>query len=246
MASTSVSRIPPASPERLWQLIGGFHALPDWLPFIPESTALEGGRAYSILEAPFGCTRRQGKNRPLRWYGPYGSYWRASAMQRPLPSSTAFPRWPRCLAKQGDRVNPLVGQLAFRRWTAHRRPHAQGVTRLVAVETALPAPARGEHLGLDVNLTGTWNTVRAVVGPIQGFPLSTQSRSAISWQRHEVAVLRQQLAGPGAVGRPRPAAAPSPTRAPHRLAAHAAGLAPAPDRHEVDAATVPGTPAAAG
>ena len=95
MASTSVSRIPPASPERLWQLIGGFHALPDWLPFIPESTALEGGRVrrlrtsdgkvlverleqfnerqhyytYSILEAPFGCTRRQGKNRPLRLPG---------------------------------------------------------------------------------------------------------------------------------------------------------------------------------
>jgi hypothetical protein len=82
MASTSVSRIPPASPERLWQLIGGFHALPDWLPFIPESTALEGGRVrclrtsdgkvlverleqfnerqhyytYSILEAPFAVS----------------------------------------------------------------------------------------------------------------------------------------------------------------------------------------------
>ena len=48
MASTSVSRIPPASPERLWQLIGGFHALPDWLPFIPESTALEGGRVRCL------------------------------------------------------------------------------------------------------------------------------------------------------------------------------------------------------
>ena len=29
MASTSVSRILPAFPERVWQLIGGFHALPD-------------------------------------------------------------------------------------------------------------------------------------------------------------------------------------------------------------------------
>ena len=82
MASTSVSRILPASPERVWQLIGGFHALPDWLAFIPESTALEGGRVrrlrtsdgkvlverleqfnerqhyytYSILEAPFAVS----------------------------------------------------------------------------------------------------------------------------------------------------------------------------------------------
>ncbi|MFF3754765.1 SRPBCC family protein [Streptomyces sp. NPDC002018] len=79
MASTSVSRVVPASPERVWQLIGGFHALPDWLPYIPESVPLEGGRirrlrtsagelimermvdfseqerrySYSIVEAPF-------------------------------------------------------------------------------------------------------------------------------------------------------------------------------------------------
>lgn len=44
MASTSVSRIVPASPEKVWNLVGGFDALPDWLPYIPESTPLEGGR----------------------------------------------------------------------------------------------------------------------------------------------------------------------------------------------------------
>ncbi|MEU7558196.1 SRPBCC family protein [Streptomyces eurythermus] len=79
MASTSVSRTVPASPEMVWSLIGGFDALPDWLPYIPESTALEGGRvrrlknpegeviierlvdfneaerhySYAILQAPF-------------------------------------------------------------------------------------------------------------------------------------------------------------------------------------------------
>ncbi|MFD7583678.1 SRPBCC family protein, partial [Kitasatospora sp. NPDC059817] len=79
MASTSVSRIVPASPDKVWNLIGGFDSLPDWLPYIPESTALEGGRvrrlrnpeggtiierlvafneaerhySYAILEAPF-------------------------------------------------------------------------------------------------------------------------------------------------------------------------------------------------
>ncbi|OKH99104.1 hypothetical protein A6A06_26335 [Streptomyces sp. CB02923] len=82
MASTSVSRVLPASPQKVWDLIGGFDALPDWLPYIPESTALEGGRVrklanldgdvvierlvgfdeaerhytYAILEAPFPVT----------------------------------------------------------------------------------------------------------------------------------------------------------------------------------------------
>lgn len=82
MASTSVSRVLPASPQKVWDLIGGFDALPDWLPYILESTALEGGRVrklanpdgdviverlvgfneaerhytYAILEAPFPVT----------------------------------------------------------------------------------------------------------------------------------------------------------------------------------------------
>ncbi|MFB6783030.1 SRPBCC family protein [Streptomyces sp. NPDC056352] len=82
MASTSVSRVVPASPQQVWNLIGGFDALPDWLPYILESTPLEGGRvrrltnpdgeviterlvdfnetehhySYAILEAPFPVT----------------------------------------------------------------------------------------------------------------------------------------------------------------------------------------------
>ncbi|MFE4359170.1 SRPBCC family protein [Kitasatospora sp. NPDC056800] len=48
MASTSVSRTVPATPEKVWALIGGFDALPDWLPYIPESTASEGGRVRSL------------------------------------------------------------------------------------------------------------------------------------------------------------------------------------------------------
>lgn len=82
MASTSVSRVLPASPQQVWDLIGGFHALPDWLPYIPESTMLHGGLvrrlvtpdggviverllafsdaerhySYAILESPFPAT----------------------------------------------------------------------------------------------------------------------------------------------------------------------------------------------
>ncbi|MEU1386855.1 MULTISPECIES: SRPBCC family protein [unclassified Nonomuraea] len=48
MASTSVSGLLPASPQRVWDLIGGFHSLPDWLPYIPESTMLEGGRVRRL------------------------------------------------------------------------------------------------------------------------------------------------------------------------------------------------------
>ncbi|MFD8600467.1 SRPBCC family protein [Kitasatospora sp. NPDC059646] len=48
MASTSVSRIVPAAPDTVWKLIGGFDSLPDWLPYIPESTALEGGRVRRL------------------------------------------------------------------------------------------------------------------------------------------------------------------------------------------------------
>ncbi|WP_066942595.1 SRPBCC family protein [Microtetraspora fusca] len=48
MASTSVSRVVPASPARVWQLIGGFGSLPDWLPYITESTLSEGGRVRHL------------------------------------------------------------------------------------------------------------------------------------------------------------------------------------------------------
>lgn len=82
MATTTTSVRVPASPDRVWQLIGGFDTLPDWLPYIPTSELGEGGRvrtltnedggviverleafdektrtySYSILRAPFPVT----------------------------------------------------------------------------------------------------------------------------------------------------------------------------------------------
>lgn len=79
MASTIASITLPVAADRVWQLIGGFNALPDWLPYIPHSELSEGGRvrtlanpageaiverletfndkeryySYSILKAPF-------------------------------------------------------------------------------------------------------------------------------------------------------------------------------------------------
>jgi len=51
MASASASIDIPASADQVWQLIGGFDTLPDWLPFIPKSELSEGGRVRSLQTA---------------------------------------------------------------------------------------------------------------------------------------------------------------------------------------------------
>jgi hypothetical protein len=82
MATASAHIEIAASADKVWQLIGGFDALPDWLPYIPKSELSEGGRvrtlanpdgdaiverllsfdeagrsySYSILSAPFPVT----------------------------------------------------------------------------------------------------------------------------------------------------------------------------------------------
>lgn len=40
-----------ASADEVWKLLGGFNALPDWLPFIAESVASEGGRVRHLTTA---------------------------------------------------------------------------------------------------------------------------------------------------------------------------------------------------
>ncbi|EPN9192169.1 SRPBCC family protein [Enterobacter roggenkampii] len=54
MVNTTVSIEIPASAETVWQLMGGFDALPDWLPFIPESVSSEGGRVRSLTTSDGG------------------------------------------------------------------------------------------------------------------------------------------------------------------------------------------------
>jgi hypothetical protein len=48
MAQASASIDLPVAPDKVWQLIGGFDALPDWLPYIPSSVLSEGGRVRSL------------------------------------------------------------------------------------------------------------------------------------------------------------------------------------------------------
>lgn len=44
----------PASADQVWQLIGGFNSLPDWLPFIAKSEPGEGGRVRHLTTADGG------------------------------------------------------------------------------------------------------------------------------------------------------------------------------------------------
>ncbi|TFF13988.1 SRPBCC family protein [Pseudomonas sp. BCA14] len=41
----------PVSADQVWQLIGGFDSLPDWLPFIVKSEARDGGRVRHLQAA---------------------------------------------------------------------------------------------------------------------------------------------------------------------------------------------------
>lgn len=49
MAQASATIVLPVAADRVWQLIGGFDSLPDWLPYIPRSELSEGGRVRSLL-----------------------------------------------------------------------------------------------------------------------------------------------------------------------------------------------------
>ncbi len=51
MARVSMSMQVNAPPERVWRLIGGFDALPDWLPPVIRSETGEGGRLRHVTLA---------------------------------------------------------------------------------------------------------------------------------------------------------------------------------------------------
>lgn len=51
MATASANIHVPVSADKVWQLVGGFASLPDWLPFIASSEASEGGRVRTLTTA---------------------------------------------------------------------------------------------------------------------------------------------------------------------------------------------------
>ncbi|WP_248752880.1 SRPBCC family protein [Pseudomonas sp. MWU15-20650] len=44
----------PVSADQVWQLVGGFNSLPDWLPLIAKSEPSEGGRVRHLQTADGG------------------------------------------------------------------------------------------------------------------------------------------------------------------------------------------------
>lgn len=80
MANVSVSIEIPASPDQVWQLIGGFDTLPDWLPFIPKSEITEGGRIRSLTTDDGGTVVEQ-----LELFDNKAKSYSYSILQAPFP-----------------------------------------------------------------------------------------------------------------------------------------------------------------
>ncbi|MGW4600129.1 SRPBCC family protein [Streptomyces sp. NPDC004457] len=54
MATTTASLDVPVPADRVWQLVGGFGSLPEWLPYIPGSDLGEGGRVRTLTNEEGG------------------------------------------------------------------------------------------------------------------------------------------------------------------------------------------------
>ncbi|HWH86018.1 MAG TPA: SRPBCC family protein [Pseudomonas sp.] len=82
MPTASATMDIPASADQVWQLIGGFNTLPDWLPLITQSELSEGGRVRTLQTADGGVVveRLQTFDNAARTY----SY---SIEQAPFPAS---------------------------------------------------------------------------------------------------------------------------------------------------------------
>ena len=80
MAQTTTTIEIPASPDKVWQLIGGFDSLPDWLPYIPSSELSEGGRVRHLAN-PDGNVIIEG----LESFNNKERYYSYSIMKAPFP-----------------------------------------------------------------------------------------------------------------------------------------------------------------
>ncbi|MFL8990557.1 SRPBCC family protein [Pseudomonas sp. QLc11A] len=72
----------PVSAEQVWQLIGGFNSLPDWLPFIPRSELSDGGRVRSLQTADGAVVIER-----LQTFDNMGRTYSYSIEQAPFPAT---------------------------------------------------------------------------------------------------------------------------------------------------------------
>ncbi|MYM69846.1 SRPBCC family protein [Pseudoduganella sp. FT55W] len=85
MASTIASIQLPVSAGRVWQLIGGFNALPDWLPYIPHSELSEGGRVRTLANPDGDAIVER-----LEAYNDKERYYSYSILKAPFPSKDYY------------------------------------------------------------------------------------------------------------------------------------------------------------
>jgi hypothetical protein len=82
MATASAFIDIPATADQVWQLIGGFDSLPDWLPFIPQSELSEGGRVRSLQTADGAVVVER-----LEAFDNAGKTYSYSILQAPFPAT---------------------------------------------------------------------------------------------------------------------------------------------------------------
>jgi len=82
MATASAFMDIPATTDQVWQLIGGFNSLPDWLPFIPQSELSEGGRVRSLQTADGAVVVER-----LEAFDNAGKTYSYSILQAPFPAT---------------------------------------------------------------------------------------------------------------------------------------------------------------
>ncbi|MHC8314839.1 SRPBCC family protein [Pseudomonas sp. LB3P31] len=81
MATASAFIDIPASADEVWQLVGGFNSLPDWLPFIAESELSEGGRVRSLRTSDGAVVVER-----LQSFDNAGKTYSYSILQAPFPA----------------------------------------------------------------------------------------------------------------------------------------------------------------
>nr|WP_189655652.1 SRPBCC family protein [Pseudomonas lurida] len=72
----------PVSADQVWQLVGGFNSLPDWLPLIVKSEPSEGGRVRHLQTADGGVVVER-----LQSFDNVGRTYSYTIEQSPFPVS---------------------------------------------------------------------------------------------------------------------------------------------------------------
>ncbi|MFO2465933.1 SRPBCC family protein [Pseudomonas sp. 15FMM2] len=110
----------PVSADQVWQLVGGFNSLPDWLPLIARSEPSEGGRLRHLQAADGGVIveRLQAFDNLARTYSytieespfPVSAYL-ATLQVEALTDSSAKVTWSGVFTPQAGVTDAAVEQL---------------------------------------------------------------------------------------------------------------------------------------